>query len=1594
MAITGNAAAKLDRLCNEVLTEIEASETRLLNWGFVDVRSDLDRELPTLIEQLPTDARALWEEARASGTTPASVLENLVQRRLIFKSRGAYRSRFAEAIRLLFMLRQRFSPSEWQTAPRRVSDLKVQLQRRRYPRRDVHVGDLLAELRALNMNEPRLQAIERLLTADGGRPLQLARFQAEAIVQQYRNLQQASDRAMAIGAGTGAGKTKAFYVPALAEIAATVAPAHSAHWVRALAIYPRVELLKDQLAEAFSEARKLDDYLKVRGLRAITVGAYYGDTPQSAQAFLRRPPESWSPNGTKDGWICPFFPCPRCQASDLVWYRDDVKREEQENRQGTYGRYARLRCPKCEFEVGYKHLLLTREHLMREPPDILFTTTEMLNRRLSRGAEHPVFGVGTPTPPRLLLLDEIHTYDGLNGAQVAYLLRRWRHARGQIPRHSLCIVGLSATLTRAETFLSRLTGIPPYRVDYISPREDDLVDEGVEYNVVLKGDPVSGTSLLSTSVQTAMLLGRILDPDSPGAAQSASRGAYGSKIFAFTDKLDVINRWYHIEQDAETHKALSQFRDYARSDGASRDRINRAGQDWEACARIGHDLRAPLRLGLTSSQHRGVRANADLIIATSTLEVGFNDPTVGAVVQHKAPRSMASFLQRKGRAGRTREMRPWMVVVTSAYGRDRWAFQHAESLFSPLLPAIDLPLDNYYVRKIQACYTLMDWLACTLKAEGHIVDVWQLLSSDDRGRNAGIRGQRRQLARVLRSILDGTRLDAFSHYLCRAFGVPDDERDQLLSATLWEEPRSLLFDVVPTLLRQVESDWQGVSDNAMAPWSDTISSTPMPDYAPPNLFSELNLPELTLTIPIPASGKGVNRRSRAAPARTTATSPGAETRAAPPAPGSRRAGARPTPAALDAASGADLRKDEHLMLLLGMTEFAPGHVNKRYSRSTHLKEAHWLALPDDAQLSRGKLPLQYLRIDTEPLPGSYLAGGIHYRVFRPRVYALDLVPESVKSSSGARLIWRSHFAPQDAQPGPMGETPAVPSDAPVAGNRLSLSAHSSWARIFPAVRAYTHANGAWVAVTRLATAVHAETRHVGGGELRRTLEFEQDGEPAALGFSMTVDALQFHYSSLDVGRLLADPAWPGLYHHLGPEYFLHQLQHDQRLAEGGLSTFEIDWLWQVEMSMLVATAVGRRCSLEQAAAEVDTKRLPMADRTMRVIFQSLQLDDSGEDDEAGRLHMKLMRILEEPVVQSALRSCERVLWDPPDDGLGDWLSDCYASSLGASLFAALVQLVPDIDPDDLVLDVEGDSIWISEAAGGGVGLITKIADAIAQHPRDFDMQMRDSLENCDREQLALHLGAVAREIGQDAPQLAEAFARVRQAGKLRRQEETRRSLARTLEQLGVPAMREVVVALNTKFLRPNSGPDSDRLVADLARRWDEEERRIGCAIDLRVMAVAARQIPEIERQVAAVLGRVGGPSVVTDESQVFNLLQSMLWLSCHDSCPDCIERRQPFQDLARPSRSLLLTNLRLGAHPIPFGESGWEGRVRQRLVEGYHAEIACMQDDLETCKQHLLGLATAGVECGFQFFYPVVDRVARTGHRWIVELTIAELVDR
>lgn len=1562
-------AHEFDRLSNEVLTALEIREARLLNWGFMQVTQelrDMDAQLPELLKTLPYNSpelAALWERARATNINGREFLDNLVQRKLIFRSGGdRYRTRFAETVRLLFLLRQRFSENDWRTGERLVGDLRILLQRRRFPRRELSPEKILDQIEGLSVSAIRRAAVSALLHEED-EPIYLAQFQSQAITRIFRNLGSTHDTAVVIGAGTGAGKTKAFYIPALAFIAETL---ESKPYVAALALYPRIELLKDQLRETFAEARKLDRLLQQQRKRPIALGAYYGDTPNDAAEVLGGRREHWKRTQDRTGWICPYLPCPQCGLQAMAWLEQDLTREEKENRRGVYGQYARLVCQECNTRVNSDMLRLTRAQMRVEPPDILFTTTEMLNRRLANAVEHEVFGISTADPPRLLLMDEIHLNEGIHGSQVAYLLRRWRFARHAAPQNSLCIVGLSATVTQAESFFARLTGVPSVHVTYIAPEESELVKEGIEYNIVLKGDPLSGTTLLSTSVRAAMLLCRILDP----LHRDVSHQTYGQRVFAFSDKLDVINRWYHIEREVENAKEpYSRFL-YVQMNDSTRSARNEQGQDWWLVSQIHEDagvLNSGLRLDLTSSQYAGVDETANLVIASSTLEVGYNDPTVGGILQHKAPFSRAAFVQRKGRAGRLRTMRPWMIVVTSAYGHDRWAFQHAESLFDPLLPPLDLPLENYYVRKIQATFVLMDWLAHELKQAGQQENVWNLLRSDERMRNPNLNRARHALVKLLKAVLDeDVVLDSFKAYLRGALMLEqDNELD--VNLLLWSEPRPLLLEVVPTLIRQLESDWQSthrLEDGAWKTfaWNDAVSDRPLPEFVPATLFSDLKSPELLIQIP--------DKR-------------------------------------FEAGTAPEIRAEETLSVTLALSEFTPGKVSKRFARREKIREAHWLEIPE-LENTNGNLELAQLAIEYDPTPTILTVDGENIAAHTPRRLTLNCTPRYVRPTSSADFVWSSQFDVQSRY----AETDASRDEF---GARLSLRRTSPLAAFIRSARVFTHASGTWAHVTRFATHVQVATRFEGGAEQRRVYPFAVNEQPAALSFALDADALCFELTPLDIHALKANAEWGALYERLGSDFYLHLIRHDERARALLLSELETEWLWHITLAMATQTAVQQQINLAQAAEKIRASFILSARAVMQILFHhepatythtrtseennefvldAIALENESEEDaqELGYLEAKLLNLLSEPAIQALLLEHLAVVWSDEHPQLDAWLAASFSHSVGAALLSAFLELAPQVQADDLYLDVQAEMIWLSEAAAGGVGLVAKLADVIAQHPRRFELAFQKTLVRCPRERLASDLTQIARWIGEKGSALSDAFVAIRQASDLLRLEETRATLAGVLATRQIAFSRALAVALNVKFLRPNSSHDTDALIAALVEFWEREQARLDCALDLRMSALAAVQDAALRDRVQRIMARIGDDAQTRDLHAMYNLFQALLWLDCRDGCPDCIEYSQRYQRGVKASRSLLRMLLPQELNIVPV-QDDWVTQAHSQLTDKYQVWLSAPQDRLLAFKDALWQLLARPIDTGDQFVYPALDRLEQDGMRWNAYLILPDLIE-
>ncbi len=72
----------------------------------------------------------------------------------------------------------------------------------------------------------------------------------------------------------------------------------------------------------------------------------------------------------------------------------------------------------------------TRREIQQDPPQILLTNYVMLELLLLRKEDQKIFkGV----QPRFLVLDEVHTYTGVLGAETACLIRRFKEHTGLQP---------------------------------------------------------------------------------------------------------------------------------------------------------------------------------------------------------------------------------------------------------------------------------------------------------------------------------------------------------------------------------------------------------------------------------------------------------------------------------------------------------------------------------------------------------------------------------------------------------------------------------------------------------------------------------------------------------------------------------------------------------------------------------------------------------------------------------------------------------------------------------------------------------------------------------------------------------------------------------------------------------------------------------------------------------------------------------------------------------------------------------------------------------------------------------------------------------
>ena len=129
-------------------------------------------------------------------------------------------------------------------------------------------------------------------------------------------------------------------------------------------------------------------------------------------------------------------------------------------------------------DMGKDHIIENRDAILDTVPDILLTNFKMLDYGLMRQRFSCLWkgNIDSDTKAlRFIVLDELHTYDGAQGTDVANLIRRLK-LKLSIPKGVLCPVGTSATIGNGPDSKKRLC---EYASDVFGERfkEENVIEE-------------------------------------------------------------------------------------------------------------------------------------------------------------------------------------------------------------------------------------------------------------------------------------------------------------------------------------------------------------------------------------------------------------------------------------------------------------------------------------------------------------------------------------------------------------------------------------------------------------------------------------------------------------------------------------------------------------------------------------------------------------------------------------------------------------------------------------------------------------------------------------------------------------------------------------------------------------------------------------------------------------------------------------------------------------------------------------------------------------------------------------------------------------
>jgi superfamily II DNA/RNA helicase len=480
---------------------------------------------------------------------------------------------------------------------------------------------------------------------------------------------------------TASGKSLIFYLAIITSILQNI----TARGTKAIILYPRKALTSDQLLKFQKLLYSLNASLVKRGIRTIYIGVDDGDTPRSpaSQPVKRREP----------------FRGIKCIMKDC----DGKLRYEPK------GSRSVVMCDKCG--KIYEEFIPTKEEIWLSPPDIIFSNLSALNRRMMMVPAQNTLGSGL----QWIILDEAHVYREELGGHTRWLLNRLISRFSVIIRSPAHFILSSATINNPVGFASKLLGLSTTDIYYES--FSDVLKLSKEKFRKITIDLIVAPNPLRSAETLAEELALLL-----------SVWAYSNskKVILFVDNVSEVERLYTFVVDTIIRER-KEHNDHI--DPSITSEVNNIENSfsWKSIAGSTDNIN-PETLAAIIGYHYGelnieerIRVEdtfkarrCGFLFSTSTLELGMDISDVAAIIQYKVPITSESYVQRIGRAGRSRNtfrIALGILVVTNSPSQIRYVI--GNEYLRLIKPDVEIPVawENEEIKRQHLIFSMLDILA-------------------------------------------------------------------------------------------------------------------------------------------------------------------------------------------------------------------------------------------------------------------------------------------------------------------------------------------------------------------------------------------------------------------------------------------------------------------------------------------------------------------------------------------------------------------------------------------------------------------------------------------------------------------------------------------------------------------------------------------------------------------------------------------------------------------------------------------------------------------------------------------------------------------